>query len=316
MENVTMIHITCSLDSKYTRFAGVLMTSIFENNKNEKIMMHIMGFKLSDNDKTDLKYIAEKYKNEITFYDIDEKEFKDFKTTKQWNIATYFRLLLPELIDINVERVLYVDCDIIFRGKIRELYDTDLGDNIIGAVEDHVLSPRISLNYNHGIHPESFYFNAGVILIDLQKWREQMITKKCFEYLHKHEPMHLDQDTLNAVLQGKWKHLSYRYNFMSDFHSAYFSKKDFEMDMHKEYPYYPIIIHFTGIKPWNHASRSAYKVDFFKYQSMTKWRNMIPKHTLKEKIINIIREFCDKTGIKKKVPFKRYDFNFNKNDFS
>ena len=268
------------------------------------------------NDKTDLEYIAKRYNNEITFYDIDEKKFKNFRTTEQWNIATYFRLLLPELIDINVKRVLYVDCDIIFRGKIRELYNTDLEDNIIGAVEDHVLSPRISLNYSHDIYPEYFYFNAGVLLIDLQKWREHMITKKCFDYLQKYKPMHLDQDTLNAVLQGRWKHLSYRYNFMSNFHSAYFSKKDFVMDINKEYPYYPIIIHFTGTKPWNHASRSPYKVDFFKYQSMTKWKNMIPKHTSKEKIINIIREFCDKIGIKKKNPFKRYDFDFNKNDFS
>lgn len=60
-----MIHITCSLDSKYTRFAGVLMTSIFENNKDERIMMHIMGFQLSNNDKTDLEYIAKRYNNEI-----------------------------------------------------------------------------------------------------------------------------------------------------------------------------------------------------------------------------------------------------------
>ena len=310
-----MIHITCSLDSKYTRFAGVLMTSIFENNKDEKIMMHIMGFQLTDNDKKDLKHIVEKYQNEITFYDIKEEIFKDFSTKEQWNIATYFRLLLPELININVKRVLYVDCDIIFRGEIRELYDIDLENNIIGAVEDHVLSPRISLNYSHGIYPENFYFNAGVLLIDLQEWRKYKITEKCFEYLHKYKPMHLDQDTLNAVLQGKWKHLSYRYNFMSDFHTAYFNKKDFEMDIRKKYPFYPIIIHFTGTKPWHHTSRSVYKVDFFRYQSMTKWKDMLPKHTFKDKIINIVREFCDKTGIKKKIPFTKYDFDFKENSY-
>lgn len=305
-----IIHVTCSLDSNYTRFAGVLMTSIFENNKNEKIMMHIMGLKLTENDKHDLSHIAGSYNNLIKFYDIDENQFKGLKTTEQWNIATYFRLLLPDIIDQQIKRVLYVDCDIIFRGSIRELYDIDLENNIIGAVEDHVLSPRASLNYIHGILPENFYFNAGVLLIDLKAWREEGITKRCFDYLKHNKPMHLDQDTLNFVLQKKWKHLPYRYNFMADFHAAYFSKRDFDMDMDKKYPYYPVIIHFTGTKPWHHSNRSVYKEDFYKYQSMTKWKNMIPKHTVKEKIINFIRVFCDKTGIKKQVPYKRFDFYF------
>lgn len=304
------IHVTCSLDANYTRFAGVMMTSLFENNQDVKIIMHLMSFKLSDENKSELRDIVNSYHNEILFYDINEDLFKGLPTTKQWNIATYFRLLLPTLIDKQVTRVLYVDCDIVFRGMIRDLYEINLEGNIIGAVEDHVLSPRLGLSYMNGINPDYFYFNAGVLLIDVVAWRANNVTEKCFKYLQKHKPMHLDQDTLNSVLQNSWKHLSYRWNYMADFHSAYFGKDFFDMDMDKTYPYYPVIVHFTGVKPWNHACRSAFKADYYKYQSMTKWKNLIPKHTAKEKLMNILRICCDGLGIKKSIPWKRYDFDF------
>lgn len=305
------IHVTCSLDSKYTRFAGVLMTSLFENNKEEYIVMHIMGFELSADDKRALKLICDGYSNDVVFYDIEEERFRGFPTTKQWNIATYFRLLLPNLIDSKVERVLYLDCDIICRGSIRELYDVNLQGNIIGAIEDHVMSPRMSLSYTNDINPDNFYFNAGVLLIDLQAWRGNHITSKCFDYLLSHKPMHLDQDTLNSVLQNRWKHLSYRWNYMADFHSAYFKQEEYEMDMRKTYPFYPVIIHFTGVKPWHHSNRSVFKTDFYRYQALTQWKDMIPKHTLKDKLQNLIRVVCDKIGIKKAIPWKRYDFDFH-----
>ena len=78
------MHIACNIDSKYTRFCGVLMVSLFENNKNEHIKMHILGYHLSDKDKQDLIDITNEYHNEIKFYDIDENIFKDFPISDQW----------------------------------------------------------------------------------------------------------------------------------------------------------------------------------------------------------------------------------------
>lgn len=279
--NKSKIHVTCAFDSKYTRFAGVLMKSLFENNMDEHICCHAMGLDLMAEDKQDLLNIAEEYGNEIVFYDMNEDMFKGFHVTKQWNIATYFRLVLPTLLDKKIERIIYFDCDMICRGAIRDLYDTDLKGNIIGACEDHVLSPRMSLCYLNGVKAPNFYFNAGMLLIDCNAWRDNGTTEKCFEYLQKNQPLHLDQDTLNAVLQEKWLHLSYRWNFMADFHAAYYGDKEFSMDMNKTYPYYPVIIHFTGVKPWNHANRSVYKADFFKYQAMTKWGGYFTKAYIK-----------------------------------
>lgn len=301
------VHVTCGLDSKYTRFAGVLLVSLFENNKNEHIVGHIMGLGLTETDKSDLKEIAMRYNNELRFYDMNESMFCKFPSTNQWNITVYFRLVIPDMIDESIERLLYFDCDIICRGAIRELYEMDLQGNIIGAVEDHVLSPRLSLCYINKICPDNFYFNSGMLLIDCKAWRSCGITQRCIDYLNKEHPMHFDQDTLNAVLQNSWKHLSYRWNFMADFHGAYFTQEEFDMDIKKSYHYYPVIIHFTGLKPWNHANKSVYKADFFMYQSLTKWKDFIPQHTIADKVKHVIMEICIKLGIKKRH-FNLYEF--------
>lgn len=308
--NDNLIHITCGFDSKYTRFASVLLVSIFENNKDESFMCHIMGLELNPEDKTYLSGLANCYGNQIRFYDMNAEDFSNFNVTKQWNIATYFRLVLPNIMDRNIKRVIYFDCDIICRGSLRDLYDTDLEGAIIGACEDHVISPRMSLCYLNKINAYNFYFNAGMLLIDCQAWRDNNTTDKCMEYLSKEKPMHLDQDTLNAVLQSKWKHLPYRWNYMADFHGAYFGEREYKMDIEKSYPFYPVVIHFTGVKPWNHANRSVYKADFFKYQALTKWKNEIPRHTIGEKMLNLFRVIFDVLGVKKQNPFKRYDFKF------
>lgn len=305
-----IIHITCALDSKYTRFAAVLLVSIFENNKNERFCCHIMGLDLSEENKQDIVEIAERYDNDVRFYAMHKELFQEFPVSSQWNYAVYFRLMLPNMLDKSIERIIYLDCDIVCRGPIRKLYDIDLKGNIVGACEDHVLSPRMGLCYLNKVNPYNFYFNSGVMLIDCSAWRKNHITERCIAYLKHEKPMHFDQDTLNSVLQNNWLHLPYCWNFMADFHGAYFGDREYKMDMDKTYPYFPVLVHFTGVKPWNHANRSVYKADFFKYQSLTKWGDMIPKHTLKEFIVNIIREILDKSGIKKKVPYKRYDFTF------
>lgn len=308
------LHIACGLDSKYTRFAGVLLVSLFENNKDEHFCCHLMALRLTADDKEDLREIASRYGHELRFYDMSEEMFRDFHTTEQWNVATYFRLVLPQLLDEAVERVIYLDCDIVCRGPVGELFRLDMQGNIVAACEDHVISPRMSLCWQNGVEAPNFYFNAGVLLIDCKAWREKQVTDKCLQYLKAKHPMHLDQDTLNYVLQGRWLHLPYRWNFMADFHGMYFSDKDFQMDMKRSYPFYPVLIHFTGVKPWHHANRSVYKVDFYRYQSLTKWRNCIPKNTMKERLTNMARMTCHHLGIKRTSPFKLYGFTFAKGE--
>ena len=299
------MHIACNIDSKYTRFCGVLMVSLFENNKEENIKMHILGYHLTDNDKTDLLNIAQAYNNEILFYDIDENIFSGFPISEQWPIVIYFRLMLPEIIDKSVEKILYVDCDIIFRGPIKELMDINLNNYVLGAVEDGI-SPYAPIIESLGYSPEDYYFNSGALLINLPLWRELDISTKCINFIKNHTVIHPDQDALNAILHDKWLRLLYKWNNMSHLHTRYLNMRFFLMDKTKQTKNYPIIIHFTGEKPWMSNCKNPFKDEFFLYQAKTKWKNCIPKHTLKDKITYFLSITLDKVGIRKKNPYYRY----------
>lgn len=136
--------------------------------------------------------------------------------------ATYLRLLLPRLLPAHVERLLYLDCDILCAGSLRELFDLDLRGNVLGAVRDAHAGSLSDMGGLPGLarypdlDPDAPYFNAGVLLIDLPGWRDQRITERCFEYVRRHadEARFTDQDALNHTLHGNWLRLPKTWNHM------------------------------------------------------------------------------------------------------
>lgn len=301
-----MYHIACNIDSQYTRYCGVLMVSLFENNRDVPLKMHILGDRLRTSDKQSLMEISRLYGNEIQFYDVDESIFKGFPVSRQWPSVIYYRLLLPQLLDDRIGRILYVDCDIIFRGSVKELMEMDLKGNTIAAVED-ILSNYLSYIHLLGYKATEHYFNSGSMLIDVDKWRKDSVSAQCMRYIKEHTVLHPDQDALNAVLHGSWLQVSGRWNFLSYLHVKYINRQTFDMDINKTYPYYPVICHFTGFKPWDSRCRSPFKSEFYEYQSKTVWKDCVPKHSLYEKIHQLLVTICDTLKIRKKNPYYRYD---------
>ncbi len=299
------MHIACNIDSKYTRFCGVLMVSLFENNKNEHIKMHILGYHLSDKDKQDLIDITNEYHNEIKFYDIDENIFKDFPISDQWPLVIYFRLILPELISKETSRVLYLDCDIICRGSLHEFYYEEMGNNVLHAKED-ILSSFPGMFNRLGYSPKYKYFNSGVILFNLIEWQKNNMTHKCIAYIQNHNVIHPDQDALNVVAHKKWKNIDTRWNFLSNFHTKYINEEEFTSDLKCDKEYYPILVHFTGAKPWTNACDSFFKYDWLKYQTLTKWATIVPKHSVLEKIKYSLVIVLDFFSIRKRNKYKAF----------
>lgn len=297
MDNQT-IHIACNIDSKYTRFCGVLMVSLFENNQNEHIKMHILCYHLTVENKKDLQDIASQYNNEIQFYDVDESIFKEFPISEQWPIVIYFRLILPSLLNKSVKRVLYMDCDIVCRGALRELYFTNMENQTICAVED-ILNNFPALYNRMDYSPRYGYFNSGVLLIDLFKWQNLNITNKCIDYIRNNHVIHPDQDALNIALHNQKTAIDSRWNYISNYHTRYISIQEYKEDLYKTKKYYPILVHFTGTKPWSNRCDSPFKVEWMKYQEKTKWKDLIPQHTIKQVLIHKFALLLDKIGVRK-----------------
>jgi len=191
----------------------------------------------------------------------------------------YARLLIPRIFPETVSRVLYLDSDVLALEDLSSLFETDLRGAAAGAVPDIRLhsayiakgvdpkSGRIEFMSEIG-YPEfspdlpsvPVYFNSGVLLIDLKRWREEEISEKAFAYLRAHPgtPFH-DQDALNAALDGRWIELEPRWN--SQDHYAKLRSEERNG-----------ILHFvTKAKPWLAEARSANAALYDSFRSRTRF---------------------------------------------
>jgi lipopolysaccharide biosynthesis glycosyltransferase len=130
--------------------------------------------------------------------------------------ATYYRLAVPQILD--VERFLYVDADTLCDVDVSELDTLDLGTSPAGLVPEAPMSGAMDrfVAVQLGNSPEEPYFNAGVILVNVAKWRRQRVTERAMEYITTHRPPFHDQSALNVVLHGTAKPLDARYNCIAN----------------------------------------------------------------------------------------------------
>ncbi len=270
--------IACGIDNKYTEHCGVLMISVFENNKDKEICFHILSSDLNSSNKKKLTDIANRYNCYIEFYHVDQSLLKDcpIQESDYLTIATYNRLIIPWLLPKNIDKVLYLDCDIVVCGSLCELWDFDITSSAVGAVYDKRFA-NIQ-NYNRLDYDYSLrYFNAGVLLMNLSYWRENKIAEEIFKYISqnsKYLKFH-DQDALNYVLRERKISLPMQYNVQSDFflEEPPFAPKEFWIDMHSA-ARNPIILHFTDpVKPWNYGCQHPKKSEYHKYKFLSTWAN-------------------------------------------
>lgn len=130
--------------------------------------------------------------------------------------TAYYRIAIPELFrDKGLERILYLDCDMIALTDISELWEVDLSGYILAAVEDAGFHHRLE---KMAVACDSTkYFNSGFMLINMEKWLSENVTKRVLRYIHDN-PEKLkfhDQDALNAILHDQWLQLHPKWNAQS-----------------------------------------------------------------------------------------------------
>ena len=192
-------------------------------------------------------------------------------------IVTYYRLLIPEIL-YQFEKVIYLDSDIIVLGDINKLFEMELGNKALGAVHEmNKKAMYVSLMWGIkpcrelGIPLKSHYFNAGVLLLNLKKWRDENISKRIFDYFQKYEKyvyFH-DQDGLNAVLWNDWAELPPVWNVMTAFYEAKdWTESTFDQNEYRYVRENVELIHYincTMWKPWMDKSTHPRKEEYNKY---------------------------------------------------
>lgn len=185
----------------------------------------------------------------------------------------YIRFWVPDLFPTRT-RVLYMDPDTIAVGSLEPLWATDLQGKTVGAVE----IPGSTRPRDHGMKPGSLYFNSGILLIDLDRWRSQNYTRRLLDFLRDHpeSAYDADQDILNLVLAEDWLPLDYTWNAINPFfrpsHDLGLSQQEIERVTSQAR-----IIHYNGIsKPWVYMDNHPRQRDYFENLARTEWRDWRP----------------------------------------
>jgi len=241
-----MINICLAFDNNFVIPANALIASILHNFKClDKIKFYILDNGLNCSVKERLQKLQNINDFEINYIIIDDKIFKDFPIPKNGHFKkiNYYRILIPELIP-NINKILYLDCDIIVDRSIDKLYNIDISNYLLGGVKS-VTSYKNSKRL--GLPKFTPYINSGVLLINSREWRNSNITSKLIKYIRtspKENLINVDQDAINAVI----------------FDSIKYIKRNWNVEIRTDivYPKYyqrfldnPYILHFVGPdKPW------------------------------------------------------------------
>ena len=206
----------------------VLLKSIEISNPNENFVIHIVfsGEGEKESLKKLLQDVVSKEFFTFHFYEIDEKLLASCPIRKgdYVNISTYYRILLPTILPPTVERVLYLDGDMLVVDSMSELWGIDLenyGAAVVPCIHygNEQEFKRLQLNVKEG------YFNAGFMLINLSYWRTHDIQNKTLVFIQDYPDRckKHDQDALNFILSGNLLYLSIRYNFQRIFYEKGFT---------------------------------------------------------------------------------------------
>lgn len=303
------IPIFFTVDNSYVPYLSCAIKSIIENssnNYNYKIFVLYEGLT-----EENIKKIS-KLQNENT-----KIEFKEMKKGLEaitdrvenrlrcdyFTLTIYFRIFIPEMFP-EYDKGIYIDSDIIVLGDISNLYNIELGDNLLGASTDYSIQDIPELVYyteNAVGVKEKEYINSGVLLMNLKKLREKELSKNFLELLTKYhfESIAPDQDYLNAMCNGKILYLNECWDAMPNP-----SRKELKN---------PQLIHYNLFqKPWCYDN-IQYEKYFWKYAKKTDYYNEILKFKNNYSDENKISdENCLKTLIYKGTEIPKAENTFKK----
>ena len=272
------VNVAFTIDNNYPLFTLLAINSILVNNKsNSDYMFYIVENNITDRNKRFMEKFVTNMGQQIEFINIDTSiidngtYYYTFSEGKRITKIGMARILLPEFLPETVHRVIYLDGDILVTGDLSELYNSDLGGKSTGMSDNIGLLEYTKYKFKN-------YYNSGMIVMDLDKWRKSKIPDKMLEYLNTNKEsfiyngehdnskfLYPDQDLINIVLDGNIKTLEQRWNNQTIrmLHVEEFDKKG--------------IIHYIGPhKPWHfsYISNPGIKM-YYEYWKASPLRNYI-----------------------------------------
>ena len=274
------MNIVLASDDNYVPLLTISIVSFLENNQNdfEEINVFILDDGITNQNIEKIKNTLNKYDCKVSF--VKSKNIENLSSKivslERDNIAsftTYSRLFIASLLPDDIDKIIYLDCDILIVDSVKQLWDEDISDYYCAGVLDCC---NTTVQEMLGISEEDNYINAGALYINLKKWREDNVEEKFIEFIMNNQNRYYqhDQGIINDTFKNKIKIISPKYNLQGYFQYMPYkiSKKFSGID----YEYYskgivddarqnPVFLHFCGanfFRPWQnekHPFVNVYK---------------------------------------------------------
>ena len=252
-------------DEGYARHLATAIYSLLVNNKTLPIEIVLFTASMPVADINRFELICSKFNTPLKVIWLDDEWFQGLILNHHFRKANYYRLFASDLIE--KDECLYLDADVVIDGPIDGFIGIDLADSYLAAV----VNPGFNGHKELGMRTDAGYFNSGVMLLNLSRWRESNLKNRAIALALENPAAieFVDQCALNGVVDGEWVRLEPRYNLQTAM---------LAQDQDREYfcKHAPVVIHFTGgDKPWFPWNNHPFKRKYWSYRNMTPYSSFI-----------------------------------------
>lgn len=270
-----MINVVFCLDAAFWNPLLVTIASLLTTGRDSRFRLFVVSSSpVPEKERARLAALLDRANNataEIIVFD-DTTAYGHLPVHGHLSVATYLRLFMTEFLPQTLDRVLYLDSDVMVLSDLRPLWDTELHGAYVGAaLEPFDPVQRLPL----GFSADDFYFNAGVMLVNLRRWRDENLLPVFLEFAERNRSKLYspDQDILNSVFRGNVLDIGVKWNWQALFPRLTPVQLHISASQFKQYKHAPGIIHFTSrLKPWSWKWAPHYQKHYVKRMHDVAWR--------------------------------------------
>ncbi len=259
------MNILISTNDLYYSAAKTMLTSLCENNKFENHSIYLLYSNLGENKVKELKQFLARYGATFHQIRVREEDFIEFPTGYHFTIEIYYRLLVQSVMPESVNRILWLDADMIVKSSLENFYYQDFEGKCISVCQSINQDPT-PLIEKLELPKSTIYFNSGIILFNLELMRKTVDERIYIDYIQNNSDKLTwpDQDALNVIFQDRKKINDYQIYNMQHFHDTTFS-----LEMKGFIDQNTVVLHYIGsTKPWNYRFCNYTLKYYRRYASM------------------------------------------------
>ena len=223
MPRIEPIHIVCAANAPYAVPLVVLLHSALASaGPADRLHIHVIDGGVTAEQRSKITSLCLRFKTcaGIEWLAPDMARLADLPARPRLPREVFLRLLMDELLPFDLHRALWLDADVVVEASLAPLWNHPFGGHTIVAVQDYggatlgTTGGTAETCRELGLDPAAPYFNSGVMLVDLARWRDEHVTEKVLAYTRRFSKLVVfgDQDGLNAVLTGRWAHAPLPWN--------------------------------------------------------------------------------------------------------